>query len=449
MAQEREVLMLEAVFKGHLAFIVIAIAISIGFGLAVYFASRNKTDRPWYLALWCASIVSVLCLTLWSTGGTQGSGTCVINLNVFEPFGTEQGILNCLMFVPMGFLGALVTRRIILGAASGVLVSAAIETTQGAIPAIGRACDTSDFVSNSTGGILGALLAFVLVRAARGRLAPWRPKASRMAITYVSFAALIGVVWGTSIQPRTVAATEAMASAGSDQRKVITEVVHQAFGDHYAIGDVKFASSDDSTSGTIMAILPVGYVQVNWPGRNEITASLDMSTNGKPSGFPVPGAPSEITSSAQAKEVAIAYAEHHFPWGIPKSDVKVSAVGEKAALGWMVSWRRYRNDVLMPMRLDVQIDRTGRVSQLSTREAPDVAVPAVRIDKQKATQLALKAVPGCEKAEVGELLAVRKGAGWHAVWRILVTCKRSSVIIHINAGSGVVEMKEEHPDVAS
>ncbi|MCK7623329.1 VanZ family protein [Streptomyces sp. RS10V-4] len=441
--------MLEAVFKGHLAFIVIAITISIVFGLAVYFASKEKTDRPLHLALWCASIVSVLCLTLWSTGGTQGSGTCVINLNVFEPFGTEQGILNCLMFVPVGFLGVLAARRILPGAASGVIASAVIETTQGAIPAIGRACDTSDFVSNSTGSILGALVAFILVRTAHGRLDPWRPKAWRMAITYVSFAVLVGVVWATSIQPRTVAATESIASADSEQRKAITEVVHQAFGDHYAIGDVKFAPSDGSASGTIMAILPVGYVQVNWPGQDEITASLDMSANGKPSGFPVPGAPSEITSSAQAKDIAIAYAEHHFPWGIPKSDVKVSAVGENAALGWMVSWRRYRNDVLMPMRLDVQIDRTGRVSQLSTRKVPDVLVPAVRIDKQRATQLALKAVPGCGKAEVGELLAVRKGTSWHAVWRILITCEHSSTLTHVNARSGVVEMKEEHPNVAS
>lgn len=39
-----------------------------------------------------------------------------------------------------------------------------IETTQGALPAIGRACDTSDFVSNSTGSLLGAFIAFLIVR---------------------------------------------------------------------------------------------------------------------------------------------------------------------------------------------------------------------------------------------------------------------------------------------
>ncbi|MER7984204.1 VanZ family protein [Streptomyces noursei] len=441
--------MLEAVFKGHLVFVTIAIIISAGLGTTVYLFSRSKTDRPLHLALWCSSVVSALCLTLWSTGGTQGSGTCVINLKVFEPFTTEQGVLNCLLFVPMGFLGVLTTRRTLLGAASGVMASAVIETTQGAIPAIGRACDTSDFVSNSVGSVLGAVAAFALLKTARGNLTPWRPNASRITVVCVSLTAALGVTWVTSIQPRAVAATESIASADSAQRAAITEVVRQAFGDHYTIGEVKFASSGDSGSGTIMAILPVGYVQVNWPGKNEITASLDMSDGGKPSGFQVPGAPAKITSPEQAKEIAITYAKRHFPWGVPRSAVQVSAVGENAGLGWLVSWRRYRANVLMPMRLDVQIDRAGRVSQLSTREAPDVDVPAILLDKHKATRLATTAVPGCEKAEAGELLAVRKGGDWHAVWRIPVTCKNSSTITHVNAHTGAIEMKEEHPLVPS
>ncbi|MEU2361786.1 VanZ family protein [Streptomyces noursei] len=441
--------MLEAVFKGHLAFIIIAVIFSAGLGTAVYLVSRRKTDHPLYLALWCSSVVSTLCLTLWSTGSTQGSGTCVINLKVFEPFTTEQGILNCLLFVPTGFLGVLTTRRTLLGAASGVLMSAVIETTQGALPVIGRACDTSDFVSNSVGSILGAIAAFTLLKAARGNVAPWRPNTSRMTVVCVSLTAALGVIWVTSIQPRTVVATESMTSADSTQRAAITQVVRQAFGDRYTIGEVKFASSGDSGRGTVMAILPGGYVQVNWPGREDITASLDMSDDGKPSGFPVPGAPAKITSAEQAKETALIYAKAHFPWGVPGSDVQVSAVGENAGLGWLVSWRRYRDNVLMPMRLDVQIDRAGRVSQLSTREVSDVDVPEILLDKDKAARRAMIAVPGCEKAEAGELLAVRKGVDWHAVWRILVTCKYSSTITHVNAHTGAIEEKEEHPHVTS
>ncbi|MFD8544757.1 VanZ family protein [Streptomyces sp. NPDC059649] len=435
--------MLEAVFKGHATFTIAAIALSVVFFISVFLASKKRTDRPVSLALWCTSMVSVLFLTLWTNGGTQGAGACVVNLALLEPFGTEQGILNCLMFVPVGFTGVFVTRRAIPALACGVALSALIETAQGALPAIGRACDTSDLVSNSAGSTLGAFIAFILVRFQRSGLTPWRMRRSPAVITCVAFAVVLGTVWLTSIQAHSVNATEAVGTAASDQRNAVVEAVRQAFGDHYTVGDVQFSSSPDSDRGTVMASLPVGFVQINWPEANEITASLDMSDNGKPSGYPVPGGPTHVENSQQARKAAAAYAETHFSWAVPDSKVEVSPVGEKASLGWLVSWRRYRHAVLMPMRLDVQIDRTGHVSQLSTRKAPDVNIAPSHIKKEEALQLAKSSTPGCQRAEVGELLAVRNGSKWHAVWRIKITCKDSSAIVHINASSGAVEMKEK------
>ncbi|MFE2225373.1 VanZ family protein [Streptomyces kronopolitis] len=440
--------MLEAVFKGHTAFTLTATAICLVFFIAVLLASKKRTDRPLSLALWCASMLSVSLLTLWTTGGSQGAGRCVVNLKLLEPFGTEQGILNCLMFAPVGFMGVLVTRRFLPAFACGMALSAVIETTQGALPAIGRACDTSDFVSNSTGSLLGALIAFLIVRFQKSDVPPWRIRGLGAAIACVTLSVILGAVWVTSIQPHSVKATEAVGAAAGDQRNAVAKAVREAFGNHYAVGNVQFSSSPDSDSGTVMASLPVGFVQINWPEGNEITASLDMSNSGKPSGFPVPGAPAQVANSMQAKQTAVMYAEAHFPWAIRDSKIEISPVGDKAALGWLVSWRRHRDAVLMPMRLDVQIDRKGHVSQLSTRKASDVSVPPTRINKQKALKLAKSAVPGCQKVEVGELLAVQKGSNWHAVWRIMVTCERSSVIVHINASSGAVEMKEKHQNPA-
>ncbi|MEE4423642.1 VanZ family protein [Streptomyces bugieae] len=438
--------MLEAVFKGHTAFVIVTSIISVTFFIVVLLVAKKRTDRPVSFALWCTSVASVLFLTLWTTGGTQGSGTCVVNLKLLEPFNTEQGLLNCLMFTPVGFMGAFVTRKVIPAVACGVALSVVIETAQGALPAIGRACDTSDLVSNSAGSLLGAVIAFLLVRVRRSDLTPWRLGRSPAVITCVTFSAIIGAVWATSIQPHSVRATEAVGSAAGDQRDAVAKAVRQAFGDHYTVGNVQFSSSPDSDRGTVMASLPVGFVQINWPEGNEITASLDMSDDGEPAGFPVPGAPTHVENSTQAKKVAVTYAELHFPWAVRGSKTEISPVGQNASLGWLVSWRRYRDSVLMPMRLDVQIDRTGHVSQLSTREAPDVAIPPSRISKGKALQLAKSSTPGCQKAEVGELLAVKKGSDWHAVWRIKVTCKESSAIVHINASSGAVEMKEQHPN---
>ncbi|MFI1742577.1 VanZ family protein [Streptomyces sioyaensis] len=440
--------MLEAVFKGHTAFTLAAITICLIFFIAVFLTSKKRTDRPLSLALWCTSMLSVILLTLWTTGGSQGSGTCVVNLKLLEPFGTEQGILNCLMFAPVGFMGVLVIRKVFPAFACGVALSAVIETMQGALPAIGRACDTSDFISNSAGSMLGALIAFLLMRFRPSDLAPWRLRGLRATITCVSFALTIGAIWVTSIQPHSVKATEAVGSAASDQRNAVAKAVHEAFGEHYAVGNVQFSSSPDSDRGTVMASLPVGFVQINWPEGNEITASLDMSDSGKPSGFPVPGAPAHVENSMQAKRAATTYVEAHFPWAIRDSKIEISPVGDKAALGWLISWRRYHDAVLMPMRLDVQIDRRGHVSQLTTRKLSDVAIPPTHISKRKALQLAKGSVPGSQKVEVGELLAVQNGSKWHAVWRLMVTCKESSVIVHINASSGAVEMKEKHRNPA-
>ncbi|MFG2400342.1 VanZ family protein [Streptomyces lydicus] len=231
--------MLEAVFKGHAAFTITAIAISIAFFIEVLLASKKRTDRPVSLALWCTSIVSVLFLTLWTNGGTQGAGTCVVNMTLLEPFGTEQGLLNSLMFMPVGFMGVFVTRRMVPAFACGVALSALIETAQGALPAIGRACDTSDFVSNSAGSMLGALIAFVLVRVRQSDLSPWRVRRSSAVTTCVAFTVLLGAVWITSIQPHSVKATEAVGSAASDQRSAVVKAVRQAFGDRYTVGNVQ------------------------------------------------------------------------------------------------------------------------------------------------------------------------------------------------------------------
>lgn len=440
--------MLEAVFKGHAAFTITAIAISVAIFIAVFISSKKRTDRPVSLALWSTSMASVLFLTLWANGGTQGAGTCVANLALLEPFGTEQGLLNCLMFAPVGFMGVFVTRRLVPALTCGVALSALIETAQGALPAIGRACDTSDLVSNSVGSMLGAFIAFALVRFQKSDLTPWRMRRSPAVITCTAFTVLLGAVWITSIQPHSVKATEAVGSAADDQRDAVADAARQAFGDHYTVGNVQFSSSPDSDRGTVMASLPVGFIQINWPEANEITASLDMSDSGKPSGFPVTGAPAHVENSTQAKKAAVAYTRTHFSWAAPGSKMEVSPVGDKASLGWLVSWRRYHNSVLMPMRLDVQIDRTGHVSQLSTRKAPDAAVPPSRIKKDEALQLAKSSSPGCHKAEAGELLAVQDGSKWNAVWRIKITCKDSSAIVHVNAHSGAVEMMEKHPNRA-
>ncbi|MGY5058290.1 VanZ family protein [Streptomyces sp. 900105755] len=404
--------------------------------------SDKRSDRPVLVGAWTASVIGVLCLTLWSTGGTIGAANCAINFDVFEPFSTLQGQLNAAMFVPTGLLGVLVTRRVLPSVAVAAFLSAFIETTQGALPSIGRACDTSDFITNTAGALLGALCGWLAIKAASRRLSAWTFDAKPTAVTGIAGVLVLGTVWAACIQPRTVDETDAVRSATDKQKVSVTKAVADAFGDYFPVKSVQYASSPESKTGTVIANLPSGFLQMSWPDRADITASLDMSDTGAESGFPVHGVTTKPATAQQAREIATIYARQHYPWGVPHSRVQVSAVGDNATLGWLVGYRRYVNGVLMPMRLDVQVDRAGRISQLSAHEASDVAIAKTSVTKKEAEAAALKEMSACKKATVGELLAVRGDGAWHAVWRVVVACDDASTVVNVNAHTGAIDSKE-------
>ncbi len=87
-----------------------------------------------------------VCAFFWSgTAGDLGS--------------TDAKILNILMFVPVGFLAALLVRRSWLPLAVALCLSPAIELTQREFPSIRRACDLVDVLDNLGGAVGGAAVA--------------------------------------------------------------------------------------------------------------------------------------------------------------------------------------------------------------------------------------------------------------------------------------------------
>ncbi len=84
---------------------------------------------------------------------------CMVgSLSLAHPY--EQ--LNVAMLVPFAVLGTLATRRPLIIAASCVFVSAFVEFVQGATG--GGHCQVRDLVHNTAGGVLGVLLAVVVLR---------------------------------------------------------------------------------------------------------------------------------------------------------------------------------------------------------------------------------------------------------------------------------------------
>ncbi|MFI1815220.1 VanZ family protein [Streptomyces sp. NPDC020422] len=372
--------MLYAVFNGHGMFIILATLLSTTVGIVVYKQSPRGSERRALKGLFAASVTAVVSLTLWSTGSpVQQPRTCVVNRDLIEPFTTDQGLLNAGLFLPVGLLGALATRKIVGTIAFGVLLTSSIETLQGALTFLGRGCDTSDVLMNSLGVVTGALVGWAVTALEvprAGFLHPWR---ARSAYAAVSAVAGLVLVWGLAIEPQAVDHTLGIGRADTEQEEAIRAAVDEAFDGHYEVSRVDFASGPEGT-GTIMAEFSGGgSAELRWPARNTFQAYLAMSSTGEPSRYPLPGVETSPVNEQQAQNIAREYAARHAAWGLRNAQPKTTKVGENAELGWMSSWRRHdRNGVLMPMRLDVQVDHLGRVSQLIMTDIPDphLASPA-------------------------------------------------------------------------
>ncbi|MFD0327200.1 VanZ family protein [Streptacidiphilus monticola] len=279
-----------------MTFVVLAFLITALVTVGVARAARKSTRR-WFIGAFAGSVTAVLLLTLWSTGGSDMAPTCVINHNVLEPFSEEQGLLNLGMFVPVGLLGTLSARHAWPAILFGVTLTACIELTQGLLPVIGRACDTSDFMANAAGAVLGGLAGWLFLQADRQPGTGWplrRTGRRRLRSRLARRSVLGGFYIHTSIEAQTVAG----GPADDQQASAVTQAVREAFGDHYPIQRTAFFAGPGGT-GTVMAYLPSGFLQINWPQANDVTVSIEPGTS-EDSGYPVAAVDAKLTTKQQA-----------------------------------------------------------------------------------------------------------------------------------------------------
>jgi glycopeptide antibiotics resistance protein len=145
--------------------------------LTVNDSPRARTWARWLLAL---TVGSILALTL--LGSATGTGVpnlipgWTISQQLTEPdhpLGVFNVVGNVAVFVPLGWLLALVTRRrrILVAAIAGFGLSAVIEVLQSFT---GRISDVDDLILNGCGAVLGACVALLILAA---RAAPQRARA--------------------------------------------------------------------------------------------------------------------------------------------------------------------------------------------------------------------------------------------------------------------------------
>ncbi|MFE4464271.1 VanZ family protein [Oerskovia sp. NPDC056781] len=129
-------------------------------------AGRSLYGRPriaW--TLFGISLVPIVLLTL-VPSSREIVERCTVAW-VLPTFGRVELMANVILFVPPVLLAAIASRRPLVAFLGGVAGSAAVELVQALLPALGRSCDTNDWLTNSIGAAIGVLLAGAAILAAR------------------------------------------------------------------------------------------------------------------------------------------------------------------------------------------------------------------------------------------------------------------------------------------
>jgi glycopeptide antibiotics resistance protein len=135
------------------------ILVCVALGAVLVRRPRRGRRALWTLtAVW---VLPVFALTLVpdfkAFGGVPGEMQCTVQFSV--PSLNPIDLANmALFFVPVYF-AALASRRPLLAALAGTLLSAGVETLQGVLPVLGRACDADDWATNTVGVVAGAVVA--------------------------------------------------------------------------------------------------------------------------------------------------------------------------------------------------------------------------------------------------------------------------------------------------
>lgn len=156
-------------FNRPFAYTALALIGLLCLGLGLVLVRSPRYGRPALRALAVLSVLPVLGLTLvpdlkFTLSESDGIRCAVQfgvpSLNILE-------LANVALFLVPVFFAALATRRPLLLFVAGAGLSALVEALQGLIPALGRACDTDDWVVNTIGAAAGALLALGVLALAK------------------------------------------------------------------------------------------------------------------------------------------------------------------------------------------------------------------------------------------------------------------------------------------
>ncbi|MFJ7592239.1 VanZ family protein [Streptomyces sp. NPDC097617] len=372
---------------------------------------RGLPKVPAVLFGW--AVAGALSATLYpSHTGASASGICTIGRDVFTPLLAQQGIMNVALFVPAAFFSVLVFRRPAVSVASGVLLSAGIESVQALTSSIGRSCTSEDLIANSLGTAIGVALALAL----RGMRSALGKADLVQGLRILGVGAVVLLAFGAvAITPVLSEVTE-LTRATSAQQEVARRTVRDVWGPDARISSIQYMKGEGAAAGQTLVTLEDGFLNFT-DGAVNITGSRQAKS--------LPGVTAKpVRTKEEAVAQAAVFVQARFPWALKDSTTMVDPTTADSGQQ-TVGWRQRVDGVLMPMRMDVVVDPDGRISAFTGRnELGPAAPPAHRVTAEEARRTAEAQVSAGSFA--GSEILVQKNAqgDWETRWLISFTLPR-------------------------
>ncbi|MER6786201.1 VanZ family protein [Streptomyces sp. NPDC000658] len=387
--------------------------------------ARNK---PWPLRTALAAyLAGVLAVTLLPGQAGLQSWQCDTGTPT-HLFTSASSLLNVALFAPGALLAVLLYKRPVTVAAAFGTLSGGVELAQSAGD-LGRSCSVTDLAANGIGALLGSLLgALWLCRRRRPPSRLLRDLAWGTSLAVLAALVVAGVFASRIDRVDIVAKDEqrrGLAESAVQADAWITTAARGVFGSDTQVRET--ATEKDGDRLRITATTNRGAVTGTWPAKTLESARSSHTRDDAGS----------LGKSLDRNEVAAAaaqFARKWFPRNVKGSEQRVRFVGDGPAPAYTVVYRRYVDEVMMPMRLDLTLTASGRVIGFSARTVDDPVLPRVTVDEAGARALA-KASTGLP-GRSALLLAQRVRGEWRPVW--LVGGGKRDVAIDAATGERVV-----------
>lgn len=398
------------------------------FALPVWLKTR-KLGRPTALpTVFAFSLAGVTAVTLLPGGaGVSGKGVCDNGFSVTYLLSSPSALLNVALFIPSAFLAMLLFRRPVTVAASIPLSSSCIEFVQiYLVP--GRACSLTDLIANSIGGLAGvtaAILFLALSRRSlyggRGDLAYGSGVAAAGAVLVIGMFHSSAVATYDDITPQRHREARLQASQGS------AEWIEKAAAATFGTGTRITQIQEEWREGRalISAETDRGEISGWWPDR-KLKDARSYDNEGEPGDL----------SREQVRKVGADFAGTWFPQDVRGSRETVDTIAEEMgnrAL-YVLTYRRYTNDVMMPMRLDITVTSAGRIMGFSALSVPDPALPKVQVSREEADGIVR--LDSGKIPEAAVLLAQRIDGAWRPVWMLGMPDGHKTPDVFVDAVTG-------------